>query len=218
MCLVSDSAVLFIYILNKPSSNQSIINQFHSSGGAVLLQVLLVTCSSTVVDDSREQQRWRCFASRTHTNTHKRTLRTSSSHQLRATPGAAHRKQELFYPLLSSPPCARRDEWNFLLRGQRSSRLRRRSNIFIPLIWLFWFFTRARCGCQSGSRAQRPNRGTIVGFLFFFERVREDARRSTRAHSWGGSGSGTCQALTPQLVGRQAVRRTGLWSPSVCTS
>lgn len=85
------------------SSNQSIINQFHSSGGAVLLQVLLLTGSSTVVDDSREQQRWRCFASRTHapTQTHAHTVRTSSSHQLRATPGAAQ-KQELFYSLFSS--------------------------------------------------------------------------------------------------------------------
>lgn len=129
VCLFSDSATLRMCIFFKKSgsatahnqTNQSlIINQFHSSGGAVLLQVLPVTCLSTVVDDSREQQRWRCFGSRAQTHTR------SSSH-LGATPGAAHRKQELFYPLSSSPPCARRDEWNFPLRSQRSSKPRRRS-------------------------------------------------------------------------------------------
>lgn len=67
----------YMYLKKKSGSatahnqtNQSlIINQFHSSGGAVLLQVLPVTCFSTVVDDSREQQRWRCFGSRAQTHT-----------------------------------------------------------------------------------------------------------------------------------------------------
>lgn len=187
------------------SSNQSINNQFHSSGGAVLLQVLLLTRTSTVVDDSGEQRRWRCFASRTDAHTH--TLRASSTHQLGATPGAAHRKQELFYPLVSSLllPCARRDEWNFLLRSRRWSGLRRRGESLLLSFGYFHSLLEPAVDVRAAAVRSGQIEELLWGFLFFLEGV-----SSTRTHSWAGSGSGTCQARKPQLVGRQAVRRTRL--------
>lgn len=119
----------------------------------------------------------------THKQTHTHTPHVVVLPSAARNSGRGSRGRELFDPLLSSAACARRGEWNFLLRSQRAARLRRGSRSSFLRSTHSDSLTRARCGCQS--RAPRANRGTIVGFPPFFPLGGGGARSGTRATQLG---------------------------------